>query len=56
MPDATKNEVIVLAVVEGGLSVAETAQRFHVSRRWVHTLLADSQTAGRVGVGDPVRV
>ncbi len=40
MPDATKNEVIVLAVIEGGLSVAETAQRFHVSRRWIHTLLA----------------
>ncbi len=40
MPDATKNEVIVLAVVEGGLSVAETARRFQVSRRWVHTLLA----------------
>ena len=40
MPDATKNEVIVLAVIEGGMAVAQAAQKFHVSRRWIHTLLA----------------
>lgn len=40
MPGATKNEVIVLSVVEGGRSVAEAARRFAVSRRWVHVLLA----------------
>lgn len=46
MQGATKNEVIVLAVVEGGLSVTETADRFQVSRRWVHALLARYRAHG----------
>ncbi len=40
MADANKNRVIVLAVVEGGLSVAEAARRFGVTRQWIHRLLA----------------
>ena len=46
MPGATKNEVIVLSVVEGGLSVSEAARRFAVSRRWVHVLLARYRARG----------
>ena len=51
MPGASKNEVIVLSVVEGGLSVAEAARRFAVSRRWIHVLLARYREAGIEGVG-----
>lgn len=51
MPGATKNEVIVLSVVEGGLSVAEAARRFAVSRRWIHTLLARYRDGGIEAVG-----
>ena len=40
MENKDRNEVIVLAVVEGGMSVTEAATRFGVSRRWIHTLLA----------------
>jgi transposase InsO family protein len=46
MTDADKNQVIVFAVVEGGLSVAEAARRFEVSRQWVHRLLARYRTGG----------
>lgn len=46
MADASKNQVIVLAVVEGGLSVSEAARRFGVSRQWVHRLLARHRLGG----------
>jgi len=50
MADADKNRVIVLAVVEGGLSVAEAAQRFKVSRRWIYALLGRYRTEGAAGL------
>lgn len=40
MSQRVKNEVMVLAVVEGGLSVADAAARFSVSKRWLRVLLA----------------
>jgi transposase InsO family protein len=42
----SKARVIVLSVVEQGMSKAEAAQRFGVSRRWVHTLIGRYQTGG----------
>ncbi|WP_062313254.1 IS481 family transposase [Demequina rhizosphaerae] len=50
MADADKNRVIVLAVVEGGLSVAEAAQRFKVSRRWIYALLTRYRAEGVAGL------
>ena len=50
MKETNKNEVIVLSVVEGGLSVTEAATRFGVSRQWVHTLLARYRSEGLKGV------
>ena len=50
MADADKNRVIVVAVVEGGLSVAEAAQRFKVSRRWIYGLLARYRAEGAAGL------
>src|SRR5690349_14188841 len=35
----SKNKVIVLAVLEGGMSKSEAARRYGVSRQWVHELL-----------------
>jgi transposase InsO family protein len=52
MADASRNQVIVLAVVEGGLSVSEAARRFGVSRQWVHRLLARHR-AGGIEAVDP---
>ena len=40
MSQRVKNEVMVLAVVEGGLTVADAAVRFGVSKRWLRVLLA----------------
>lgn len=50
MADADKNRVIVLAVVEGGLSVADAATRFKVSRRWIYSLLERYRRDGAVGL------
>lgn len=50
MADADKNRVIVVAVVEGGLSVAEAAQRFAVSQRWIYALLARYREHGPAGL------
>ncbi|SEJ72153.1 IS481 family transposase [Demequina mangrovi] len=50
MADADKNRVIVLAVVEGGLSVADAAARFNVSTRWVHALVARYREHGLAGL------
>lgn len=46
----SKNRVIVLAVVEGGLTVAEAAERFGVSPRWVHVLVARYRAEGLDGL------
>lgn len=46
----SKNRVIVLAVVEGGLSVGEAAERFGVSPRWVHVLVARYRAEGLDGL------
>lgn len=50
MADRDKNRVIVLAVVEGGLPVAEAARRFGVTRQWVHRLLARYRADGLDGL------
>ena len=50
MANTDRNRVIVLAVVEGGMSVSEAARRFKVSRRWIHVLLARYQTGGEVAL------
>jgi len=42
----SKERVIVLSVVQQHLSKAETARRYHVSWRWVHTLVTRYQTCG----------
>lgn len=46
----SKNKVIVLAVLEGGMSKAEAARRYGVSRRWVHQLLARHAEHGDAGL------
>lgn len=46
MANRVKNEVMVLAVIEGGLSVAEAAVRFGVSKRWLRVLLARYRAHG----------
>jgi len=53
MADANKNRVIVVAVVEGGMPVAEAARRFGVSRQWVHRLVARYRSDGLAGL-EPV--
>lgn len=42
----SKPRVIVLSVVQQGLSVSEAAARFGVSRQWVHVLLARFRDGG----------
>jgi transposase InsO family protein len=42
----SKQKVIVLAVVEQGLSASEAARRYGVSRQWVHALLARHREGG----------
>ncbi|NYI41128.1 IS481 family transposase [Demequina lutea] len=46
MSQRVKNEVMVLAIVEGGLSVADAAVRFGVSKRWLRVLLARYREQG----------
>jgi len=46
----SKNKVIVLAVLEGGMSKAEAARRYGVSRQWVHELLARHAEHGDAGL------
>ena len=46
MASADKNKVIVLAVIDGGMSVAEAGRRFGVTRQWVHRLLARYRSGG----------
>ncbi len=42
----SKERVIVLSVVQQHLSKAETARRYQVSWRWVHTLVTRYQACG----------
>jgi transposase InsO family protein len=42
----SKARVIVLSVVEQGMSKADAARKFGVSRRWVHTLVKRYETGG----------
>jgi transposase InsO family protein len=42
----SKAQVIVLSVVEHGMSKADAARKFGVSRRWVHTLVDRFETGG----------
>lgn len=44
--DSNKNRTIVLAVIEGGLSPAQAAERSGVSKRWVYTLLTRYRSGG----------
>jgi transposase len=41
-----EGKVIVLSVVEQGLTNAEAARRFDVSWQWVHTLVTRYQAGG----------
>lgn len=50
MVDVEKNRVIVAAVVEAGLGVSEAAERFGVSRQWVHRLVARYRADGPLGL------
>jgi transposase InsO family protein len=45
----SKNKVIVLAVLEAGLSQSDAARRYGVSRRWVHELLRRYARDGEAG-------
>src|SRR5690554_3850149 len=42
----SKAKVIVMSVVEQGLSKAEAARRYDVSWRWVHTLVTRYEAGG----------
>lgn len=46
----SKNKVIVLAVLEGGMSKSEAARRYGVSRQWVHELLRRHSQEGEAGL------
>ena len=46
----SKNKVIVLAVREGGMSKAEAARRYGVTRQWVHELLTRYAEQGEAGL------
>ena len=42
----SKSNVIVLPVVQQGLSASEAAKKFGVSKRWVNILLAKYRSGG----------
>lgn len=46
MSTSSKSRVIVLTALAGDLTVTEVAQRYGVSRRWVHILLARYREGG----------
>lgn len=50
MANANQNRVIVLSVVNGGLSAAEAARRFGVKRQWVYVLLKRYRELGEDGL------
>lgn len=45
-----QNRVIVLAIIESGLTPTEAAERFGISRQWVHSPLARHHAEGDAGV------
>lgn len=49
MGSKDKNLVIVRAVTEQGMTQAQAAAKYGVSRQWVHTLLTRYQTEGPDG-------
>lgn len=50
MNSRDKNLVIVRSVLDQGLSIAEAAARFSVSRQWIHVLLTRYQLEGPNGL------
>ncbi len=50
MSSMDQNRVIVLAVLQMGLTPSEAARRFNVSRQWVHVLLARYRERGETGL------
>lgn len=50
MNETNKNEVIILVIVEGGLSISEAVSRFGISRRWIFKLLARYRAEGLTGL------
>jgi transposase len=50
----SKNRVIVLSVIQQGLTKAEVASKYGVPWRWVHTLITRYNTGGLDAV-DPQR-
>jgi hypothetical protein len=46
----SKNKVIVLAVLEAGLSQSDAARRYGVSRRWAHEPLRPYARDGEAGL------
>jgi transposase len=50
MGNRNQNRVIVLAVVNGGLSAIEASTRFGVTRQWIHILLARYRDHGEDGL------
>src|SRR5690606_13476848 len=55
MADADKRRVIVLAVVEGDMSVSEAARRFSVSRDSIHRWITRYRADGLDGLTDRSR-
>ncbi|WP_308796928.1 helix-turn-helix domain-containing protein [Agromyces silvae] len=55
MSRKNKNLVIVRAVTEQGLTHAQAAARFGVTRQWVHTLVSRYQRGGPDAVGTQSR-
>lgn len=50
MNSRDKNLVIVRSVLDQGLSIAEAAARFSVSRQWIHVLLTRYRLEGPDGL------
>jgi transposase InsO family protein len=50
MPPTNQNRVIVHAVIEGGMSAAEAARRFRVTRQWVSLLVRRYRADGEAGL------
>ncbi|KAB1644841.1 IS481 family transposase [Gulosibacter chungangensis] len=46
----SKNRAIVLAIIEGGLSITDAATQFSVTTRWIRTLLSRYNTHGLEGL------
>lgn len=50
MANANQNRVIVLSIINGGISVTDAAKRFGVKRQWIYTLLARYREHGEDGL------